>query len=181
MHSYRFNSVSPANASARPSFVIGSPPAFTAFIGFHGLHGFHRSHSELSAIVTLRSGSTRITTWWPMCAPSHRTLFSTSPRRADKRGGTSNSDPVTPNAQALRPDVRPRSPRVRMDATSMTTTISGAWSPPLYGPTISHRHSLSLCSSVSSRNRRNASHGFRLSTLAHARVSVRPHGGLTLQ
>ena len=36
MHTDRFNSVSPANASARLPFVMGLPPAFMAFMAFIG-------------------------------------------------------------------------------------------------------------------------------------------------
>ena len=40
---------------------------------------------------------------------THRTFIGTLPRRANRRGGTSHSDPIPANAQALRPSARLKS------------------------------------------------------------------------
>ena len=70
----------------------------------------------------------------PLYDTSLRTLIGTLPLRADDRGGTSHSDPITTVIQALRPNVLLRSPPVRVNIPPLATSFSGTWTPPLHGP-----------------------------------------------
>ena len=59
---------------------------------------------------------------WPKYFTPHRTLIGTLPRRANNRGGTSHSDPITTIAQALRPNVLLRSPPMQMNTHGLRWT-----------------------------------------------------------
>ena len=126
------------------------------------------------------SGATRqyfrafiVTPSWSMHSTLPRTLVGTLPRRANKRGGTSHSDPIPTSVQALRPNVLSRSlPGAGERGIYEHLTQRHMVAPAAWAHTLSSTLSLSFPRAVflrsnilfplSPRLQSSARHGFRL-------------------